>query len=162
MTTSTDPIERSWDLSLYELHRTPQEAITDETEIAVSARSLQSELTCPICLDMLTSTMTTKECLHRQDNKLVVFSYLPRLKLNYFTLCTEVSNYIPYCICFPGFVLNALLPPFDLATRSVQRVEKSQFQSVHFDLIQILINSLKRYFQIEMNMKRTRKAFQNL
>ena len=47
--TSTDPIERSWDLSLYELHRTPQEAITDETEIAVSARSLQSELTCPIC-----------------------------------------------------------------------------------------------------------------
>lgn len=63
--TSTDPVERSWDLSLYELHRTPQEAITDETEIAVSARSLQSELTCPICLDMLTSTMTTKECLHR-------------------------------------------------------------------------------------------------
>lgn len=66
MTTSADPIEKSWDLSLYELHRTPQEAITDgETEIAVSARSLQSELTCPICLDMLTQTMTTKECLHR-------------------------------------------------------------------------------------------------
>merc|ERR1712193_89366 len=65
MTSSTDPIERSWDLSLYELHRTPQEAITDDTEIAVSARSLQSELTCPICLDMLTNTMTTKGCLHR-------------------------------------------------------------------------------------------------
>merc|ERR1711936_964470 len=63
--TANDPVERSWDLSLYELHRTPQEAITDETEIAVSARSLQSELTCPICLDMLTNTMTTKECLHR-------------------------------------------------------------------------------------------------
>jgi len=57
--------EKSWDLSLYELHRTPQEAITDTTEIAVSPKSLQSELTCPICLDMLTSTMTTKECLHR-------------------------------------------------------------------------------------------------
>ena len=63
--TSLDPAERSWDLSLYELHRTPQEAITDETEIAVSAQSLKSELTCPICLDMLTRTMTTKECLHR-------------------------------------------------------------------------------------------------
>ena len=63
--TTNDPVERSWDLSLYELHRTPQEAITDDTEIAVSARSLQSELTCPICLDMLTNTMTTKECLHR-------------------------------------------------------------------------------------------------
>ncbi|TRY75043.1 hypothetical protein TCAL_07013 [Tigriopus californicus] len=62
---SNDPIEKSWDLSLYELHRVPQEAITDETEIAVSARALQSELTCPICLDMLTQTMTTKECLHR-------------------------------------------------------------------------------------------------
>jgi len=61
----TEVGEKSWDLSLYELHRTPQEAITDTTEIAVSPRSLQSELTCPICLDMLTSTMTTKECLHR-------------------------------------------------------------------------------------------------
>ena len=63
---SGDPAERSWDLSLYELHRTPQEALTEAgVEIAVSARSLQSELTCPICLDMLTQTMTTKECLHR-------------------------------------------------------------------------------------------------
>lgn len=56
---------KSWELSMYELHRTPQEAITDETEIALSPRSLHSELMCPICLDMLTSTMTTKECLHR-------------------------------------------------------------------------------------------------
>jgi len=63
--TSANPEGRSWDLSLYELHRTPQEVITDDTEIAVSARSLQSELTCPICLDMLTNTMTTKDCLHR-------------------------------------------------------------------------------------------------
>jgi len=62
---SAEPDRRSWDLSLYELHRTPQEVITDDTEIAVSARSLQSELTCPICLDMLTNTMTTKDCLHR-------------------------------------------------------------------------------------------------
>jgi len=61
----TEIVDKSWDLSLYELHRTPQEAITDTTEIAVSPKSLQSELTCPICLDMLTSTMTTKECLHR-------------------------------------------------------------------------------------------------
>lgn len=56
---------KSWELSLYELHRTPQEAITDSTEIAVSPRSLHSELMCPICLDMLKKTMTTKECLHR-------------------------------------------------------------------------------------------------
>ncbi|XP_059047336.1 E3 ubiquitin-protein ligase RING1-like [Achroia grisella] len=53
------------ELSLYELHRMPQEVIVDATEIAVSPRSLHSELMCPICLDMLKKTMTTKECLHR-------------------------------------------------------------------------------------------------
>ncbi|XP_032094587.1 E3 ubiquitin-protein ligase RING1 [Thamnophis elegans] len=56
---------KTWELSLYELHRTPQEAVMDGTEIAVSPRSLHSELMCPICLDMLKHTMTTKECLHR-------------------------------------------------------------------------------------------------
>lgn len=63
---STEPSQnKTWELSLYELHRTPQEIITDSTEIAVSPRSLHSELMCPICLDMLKKTMTTKECLHR-------------------------------------------------------------------------------------------------
>jgi len=64
---SNDPmsLNKTWELSLYELHRTQQEAITDNTEIAVSPRSLHSELMCPICLDMLKKTMTTKECLHR-------------------------------------------------------------------------------------------------
>lgn len=59
------PQNKTWDLSLYELNRTPQTAITDNSEIAVSPRSLHSELMCPICLDMLKKTMTTKECLHR-------------------------------------------------------------------------------------------------
>lgn len=56
---------KTWDLSLYELQRKPQTVIEDKTEIAVSPRSLHSELMCPICLDMLKKTMTTKECLHR-------------------------------------------------------------------------------------------------
>lgn len=56
---------KNWDLSLYELNRKPHDKITDATEIAVSPRSLHSELMCPICLDMLKKTMTTKECLHR-------------------------------------------------------------------------------------------------
>ena len=63
--TEQSAVNKTWELSLYELHRTPQEAITDNTEIAVSPRSLHSELMCPICLDMLKNTMTTKECLHR-------------------------------------------------------------------------------------------------
>ncbi|OXA50555.1 E3 ubiquitin-protein ligase RING2 [Folsomia candida] len=58
-------LSKTWELSDYELHRTPQEAITDGSEIAVSPRALHSELMCPICLDMLHETMTTKECLHR-------------------------------------------------------------------------------------------------
>jgi len=64
---STDPkgLSKISELSLYELHRSPQEAITDNTEIAVSPRSLHSELMCPICLNLLKKTMTTKECLHR-------------------------------------------------------------------------------------------------
>ena len=59
------------ELSLYELHRTPQEAITDGTEISISPRSLHSELMCPICLDMLKNTMTTKEVNVLQDQTLV-------------------------------------------------------------------------------------------
>lgn len=59
------PSNKSWELSLYELHRQPQPAITDDTEIAVQAKDLHTELMCPICLDLLRKTMTTKECLHR-------------------------------------------------------------------------------------------------
>ncbi|KAI2796069.1 hypothetical protein BLOT_016081, partial [Blomia tropicalis] len=56
---------KNWELSLYELNRKPQDIIDDFTEIAISPRSLHSELMCPICLDMLNQTMATKECLHR-------------------------------------------------------------------------------------------------
>lgn len=63
--TDSQAANKTWELSLYELNRSPQEVITDSTEIAVSPRSLHSELMCPICLDMLKNTMTTKECLHR-------------------------------------------------------------------------------------------------
>uniref|UniRef100_H2ZEA9 RING-type E3 ubiquitin transferase n=1 Tax=Ciona savignyi TaxID=51511 RepID=H2ZEA9_CIOSA len=64
-TTAFVQTNKTWELTPYELQRTPQEVITDNTEIAVSPRSLHSELMCPICLDMLRNTMTTKECLHR-------------------------------------------------------------------------------------------------
>lgn len=66
------PQNKTWDLSLYELNRTPQEAIVDNSEIAVSPRSLHSELMCPICLDMLKKTMTTKECLHRFCSECII------------------------------------------------------------------------------------------
>ncbi|XP_038180083.1 E3 ubiquitin-protein ligase RING2-like [Arvicola amphibius] len=67
-TNGTQPVSKTWELSLYESQRTPQAAITDGlhiADIAVSPRSLHRELMCPICLDILKKTMTTKECLHR-------------------------------------------------------------------------------------------------
>lgn len=36
-----------------------------DSDIAVSPRSLHRELMCPICLETLNQTMTTRECLHR-------------------------------------------------------------------------------------------------
>ena len=49
------------ELSLYELQRQPQQLVTDDTEIIITPRMLRSELMCPICLDVLKNTMTTKE-----------------------------------------------------------------------------------------------------
>ncbi|XP_075249045.1 uncharacterized protein LOC142341748 [Convolutriloba macropyga] len=63
---------KTWELSLYELQRRPQEAVTDETEIKINPRILHSELMCPICLDVMSNTMTTKECLHRFCSECII------------------------------------------------------------------------------------------
>ncbi|KAI0987632.1 hypothetical protein GJ496_003659 [Pomphorhynchus laevis] len=62
---------RTWELSPYELQRKPHSLLPDSTMIEVSARMIQNELTCPICLDILKQTMTTKECLHRFCNECI-------------------------------------------------------------------------------------------
>lgn len=46
---------------MYELHRKPHDMVADTSAIAVSPRALHSELMCPICLDLMTNTQTTKE-----------------------------------------------------------------------------------------------------
>lgn len=53
-----------FELTEYEMERKPQKIMMD-SDIAVSPRSLHRELMCPICLDILNQTMTTRECLHR-------------------------------------------------------------------------------------------------
>lgn len=121
---SADPmgLSKTWELSLYELHRTPQEAITDSTEIAVSPRSLHSELMCPICLDMLKKTMTTKECLHRLV--LAESTFLFRFLIAMFVL---------------GFVRTVLSLLFVPVIKNARLVEKNWCQNVHCVLIRILI-----------------------
>ena len=83
---------KSWDLSLYELHRTPQEAITDNKQITISPKDLQSELTCPICLEMLTSTMTTKECLHRFCAECITTALRSGQALSHYLLVKSQDN----------------------------------------------------------------------
>lgn len=61
----TSTVAKNWELNQYEMNRIPHEIIHDDTEIAISPQILQNELLCPICLDILKRTMTTKECLHR-------------------------------------------------------------------------------------------------
>lgn len=53
-----------WELTEYDQERKPQEIIMN-SDISVSPKCLQRELMCPICLDVLTETLTTRDCLHR-------------------------------------------------------------------------------------------------
>ncbi len=48
---------------MYENHRTPHEMVSDTSAIGVSPRALHSELMCPICLDLMRNTQTTKEVI---------------------------------------------------------------------------------------------------
>ncbi|PIO62503.1 hypothetical protein TELCIR_15935, partial [Teladorsagia circumcincta] len=44
----------------YDRVRTPHKSLADNTELRLRAGTLSTELSCPICLDLLTQTMTTK------------------------------------------------------------------------------------------------------
>lgn len=51
---------KGMELSAYDQQRRAHPPIDDNTEIVVTPRSLSAELCCPICLDLLANTMTTK------------------------------------------------------------------------------------------------------
>ena len=53
------------ELSLYELNRQPQLPVND-SDLIVMPKTLRSEMMCPICLDVLKTTMTTKEVRNRR------------------------------------------------------------------------------------------------
>uniref|UniRef100_A0A0N5CC00 RING-type E3 ubiquitin transferase n=1 Tax=Strongyloides papillosus TaxID=174720 RepID=A0A0N5CC00_STREA len=52
-------------LSDYDEIRKPHPIKSGDTTVSIGSRTLRTELTCPICLDLLQTTMTSKECLHR-------------------------------------------------------------------------------------------------
>ncbi|EYC19705.1 hypothetical protein Y032_0023g673 [Ancylostoma ceylanicum] len=65
-----EPIDRLFGarrsyIFVFSVVRTPHKSLADNTELRLRAGTLSTELSCPICLDLLTQTMTTKECLHR-------------------------------------------------------------------------------------------------
>lgn len=52
------------EMTAYDEQRHFHAPIEDDTEVVAAPRALQSELCCPICLDLLTNTMTTKVRLY--------------------------------------------------------------------------------------------------
>uniref|UniRef100_A0AC35UC64 RING-type E3 ubiquitin transferase n=1 Tax=Rhabditophanes sp. KR3021 TaxID=114890 RepID=A0AC35UC64_9BILA len=52
-------------LTEYDEAREPHPVITSDIKIPVGSRTLATFITCPVCLDLLKTTMTSKECLHR-------------------------------------------------------------------------------------------------
>lgn len=61
----TDLLYIVYGLTLYETHRQPRPLIIDESPTTIQVRTLNVELTCPVCLGILHNTMTVMECLHR-------------------------------------------------------------------------------------------------
>ncbi|KAI6177397.1 RING-type domain-containing protein [Aphelenchoides bicaudatus] len=64
-TSETITGQKTLELSEYDKVRKPHKVLDDETMITISSRTLTTEICCPICLDLFTGTMGTKECLHR-------------------------------------------------------------------------------------------------
>lgn len=60
----------SWTLTEYEQVRSPQE-ISIDSELTIPSKSLQSQITCPICKETLSQTRAAPECLHRFCGKCV-------------------------------------------------------------------------------------------
>eukprot|EP01114_Cavostelium_apophysatum_P023214 TRINITY_DN8679_c0_g1_i1.p1 TRINITY_DN8679_c0_g1~~TRINITY_DN8679_c0_g1_i1.p1 ORF type:complete len:293 (+),score=54.93 TRINITY_DN8679_c0_g1_i1:90-968(+) len=62
--------DKSWGtdiigLTEFEKKRKPRTPVTDDSTTTIQLRTLNVELTCPICLGILHNTMTVMECLHR-------------------------------------------------------------------------------------------------
>lgn len=65
--------DKKWDLTPYELERTPQEVITDhDSRMALHPECLRNDFMCPICLKLQTNTVTVMGCLHRFCKECIV------------------------------------------------------------------------------------------
>ncbi|TYZ58333.1 hypothetical protein PybrP1_000031 [[Pythium] brassicae (nom. inval.)] len=61
-----EEVELVEDCTLYDLYRQPRAPVTDPRATkTLPVRVLNAELTCPICLGVIRSTMVVMECLHR-------------------------------------------------------------------------------------------------
>lgn len=55
----------AWTLSAYDHERTPHFPCSDPGVMKLSWNTLSENMKCPICLSILSETMTTMECMHR-------------------------------------------------------------------------------------------------
>ncbi|PAV63235.1 hypothetical protein WR25_17714 isoform I [Diploscapter pachys] len=62
-------------LTEYDKIREPHPLLPPSTSVRITPKML-SDLTCPICLDLLSQTMATKECLHRFCSECITMALL--------------------------------------------------------------------------------------
>lgn len=125
---------KTWDLSLYELHRKPQEIITDNTEIAVSPRSLHSEL---MWVAFLRGILMEKS-IHPASQTKPYEHKLPisLLGVQFASTCLK-RRWQQRSVCTDS-AATASSRHFAVATKNVQHVERNSCQSVRCALIPTL------------------------
>ncbi|CAF1120660.1 unnamed protein product [Didymodactylos carnosus] len=57
-----------YELNSYDIQRKPQTLVYDNSIVRVPLDPVLKSLRCPICLDFLTNTMATIQCIHRFCN----------------------------------------------------------------------------------------------
>jgi E3 ubiquitin-protein ligase RNF1/2 len=52
-------------LTAYDMHREPRALVVDDRSKSVPINQVSQSLTCPVCRELPTRTMTVMKCLHR-------------------------------------------------------------------------------------------------
>ena len=149
---------KNWDLSLYELHRTPQEAITDKTEISISPKvTFIKQISMKI--DLLFASCS-RTCNLNWPVPFVWKCWLRQwLQKNAFTDSVQNASQLllDQVLLFIGFWFSRSNYFFFQETKNVQHAGRNWCQGGHWDPIQILMLFFPKYSLIEKNMRNSKK-----